>query len=84
MPQRAFSDGYIAGWQWIRGNDEAPTIPVYSASKGETPFRTGVMKGLRDACASPRKLVTNSEQIEDWLGRALQRGPIPRPTPVDE
>jgi hypothetical protein len=36
MPQRAFHDGYMTGWQWIRGEDEVPAIPVYSASGDET------------------------------------------------
>jgi hypothetical protein len=72
MPHRAFRDGYIAGWQWIRGEDEVPAAPPYSAGPGETPYREGVMKGVRDACALPPKPITKSEQIESWLGRALQ------------
>jgi hypothetical protein len=74
MPQGVFRDGYMAGWQWIRGHDEVPAIPVYSVSEDETPYRAGVLKGVRDACASPRKPVTKSEQIENWLDRALHRG----------
>jgi hypothetical protein len=73
MPQRAFHDGYLAGWQWIRGDDDAPAIPVYCASEDETPYRAGILKGIRDACASPQKSVTNCEQMKNWLGRALQR-----------
>jgi hypothetical protein len=79
MPQRTFGDGYLAGWRWIRGSDEVPAIPAYSPSEGEAPFRAGVMRGVRDGCASPQKSVTNCEQMKNWLGRALQEGHVPRP-----
>ena len=50
MPQRSFGDGYLAGWRWVRGDDQVPTVPTCSVSEGEAPFRAGVMDGLRDGC----------------------------------
>src|SRR6516162_7796726 len=77
MPQRTFGDGYLAGWRWVRGSDEAPAIPDYSPLEGEAPFRAGVTRGVRDGCASPQKPVTKCDQIKNWLGRALQEGHVP-------
>jgi hypothetical protein len=83
MPQRTFGDGYLAGWRWVRGDDQDLTVPAYSVSEGfvsegEAPYLAGVMNGLRDGCLSRQKPVaTNSEQIENWLDRALHRGRIP-------
>jgi hypothetical protein len=80
MPQRTLGDGYLAGWRWVRGDDQVPTVPAYSesegsVSEGEAPYRAGVVNGLRDGCVSREKPVaTNSEQIDDWFDRALHRG----------
>ena len=80
MPQRTLGDGYLAGWRWVRGDDQVPTVPAYSesegsVSEGEAPYRAGVVNGLRDGCVSRQKpAATNSEQIEDWFDRALHRG----------
>jgi hypothetical protein len=75
MPQRTFVEGYLAGWRWVRGNDQVPTVPVYSVSEGEAPFRAGVINGLRDGCTSrPKPVATNSEH---WFDRGLHRGRIP-------
>jgi len=46
MPQRTFGDGYLAGWRWVRGDDQVPTVPAYSesegsVSEGEAPGRCG-------------------------------------------
>ena len=83
MPQRTFGDGYLGGWRWVRGDDQVPTAPAYSvseglASEGEAPYLAGVVNGLRDGCLSrQRAVVTNSDQIENWIDRALERGRIP-------
>jgi hypothetical protein len=83
MPQRTFGDGYLGGWRWVRGDDQVPTVPAYSVSEGsvsegEAPYLAGVVNGLRDGCLSrQRAVVTNSEQIENWIDRALERGRIP-------
>jgi hypothetical protein len=78
MPQRTFGDGYLAGWRWVRGDDQVPTVPAYFGSEGEAPYLAGVVNGLRDGCASIQKPVaTNSEQIEDWFDRALHRRRMP-------
>jgi hypothetical protein len=79
MPQRrTFGDGYLAGWRWVRGDDQVPTVPADSVSEGEAPFRAGVRDGLRDGCTSPQmRIATNSEHIENWFDRAVHRGRIP-------
>src|ERR1700751_2559568 len=72
MPERTFREGCLAGWRWVRGDDQVPIVPACSVSKGEAPFRAAVMDGLRDGCTSRQTPVaTNSEQIENWYGRAL-------------
>ena len=73
MPQRAFGDGYLAGWRWMRGDDQVPTVPAYSATEGEAPYWAGVMNGVRDGCAFRQKPITQSEQIKAWVDRALGR-----------
>jgi hypothetical protein len=75
MPERDFKDGYIAGWRWIRGNDEVPTIPASSIPPGETAYRAGVMCGARDACDLPEASAMKSEDIDSILDRALNRRP---------
>jgi hypothetical protein len=88
MPQRTFGDGYLAGWRWVRGDDQVPTVPAYSVSEGlisegsvsegEAPYLAGVVNGLQDGCLSRQKPVTTKfEQIETWFDRALHRGRIP-------
>jgi hypothetical protein len=78
VPQRTFGDGYLAGWRWVRGDDQVPTMPAYSisegsVSEGEAPYLAGVVNGLRDGCVSRQE---NSKQIENWFDRALHRGLI--------
>jgi hypothetical protein len=70
MPERAFEDGYLVGWRWIRGNDDVPTIPACSVPLGEAAYREGVIRGVRDACNSPQELATKSEEIKSILDRA--------------
>jgi hypothetical protein len=78
MPQRSFGDGYLAGWRWVKGDDQVPNVPACSVSEGEAPYLAGVVNGLRDGCVSRQEPVaTNSEQIEYWFDRALHRRRIP-------
>jgi hypothetical protein len=70
MPERAFQDGYLVGWSWIRGNHDVPTIPACLVPLGEAAYREGVIRGVRDACLSPQELATKSEEIKSILGRA--------------
>jgi hypothetical protein len=51
MPHTTFKKGYIAAWQAIRGNDPVPTIPTHHVPAGQTPYRAGVARGVRDALA---------------------------------
>jgi ribosome modulation factor len=75
MSERAFKDGYAAGWKWIRGNDEVPAIPACSIPPGETAYQAGVMCGVRDACELPGTPVTKSDGVDSILDRALNRKP---------
>jgi hypothetical protein len=75
MAERAFKDGYIAGWRWIRGNNDVPTVPASSIPAGETAYRTGIVFGIRDACDLSDKSDTKSEDINSILGRALNQKP---------
>jgi hypothetical protein len=68
-----FKDGYIAGWRWIRGNDDLPLIPDCSVPAGETAYRAGVMRGVLDACSSPEGAAANSGDVGSILERALDK-----------
>ena len=63
MPQRTFGDGYLAGWRWVRGDDQVPIVPACSVSEGEVPFRAGVMDGLRDGCTSHQTPVARHQNL---------------------
>ena len=52
MPQLGFRDGYIDAWRWINGEFEVGTVPPHRVPECETSYRAGVLKGVRDACAS--------------------------------
>jgi hypothetical protein len=73
MPEHAFKDGYLAGWSWIRGNDDVPPIPACSIPDGETAYRAGIMRGVRDACDWLEGSTTKLEDIEGILDRALNQ-----------
>ena len=75
MPKKAFKDGYIAWWKWIRGSDQAPAVPGCTVADGEEAYREGVMCGVRDACALPQASTIAPDIIENFLDRALQRQP---------
>jgi hypothetical protein len=67
-----FEDGYIAGWKWIRGNDDLPTIPASSVPAGETAYRAGVIRRVLDACSSPEG-TARPEDVDSILDRALDK-----------
>jgi hypothetical protein len=69
---REFKDGYIAGWRWIRGNDDLPTIPACSIQAGEMAYRVGLIRGVLDACDSPEKAAPSSEDVYIILNRASE------------
>jgi hypothetical protein len=73
MPQDAFKNGYVAGWQSIRGADPVPDIPPYQVPAGQTPYLAGVALGVRDACAYIPAQRDKETSIGDWLDGALQR-----------
>jgi hypothetical protein len=75
MLERAFKDGYVAGWKWIRGNDEAPAIPGCTTANAEEAYREGVICGIQDACALPQASTTTPDAFDNFLDRALQRRP---------
>jgi hypothetical protein len=48
--QKTFDEGYLAGWQSLRGPDDAPAnIPPSPARVPTTAYRVGMARGLRDA-----------------------------------
>jgi hypothetical protein len=67
MPKKAFKDGYVAGWKWIRGSDEAPAILGCTVPDTEEAYREGVMCGVRDACALPQALTIAPDVIDNFL-----------------
>ena len=54
MLQRTFGDGYLAGWQWVRGEDQVPTVPTYSVPEGEAQYWAGVMNSIGTVAPSAR------------------------------
>ena len=81
MQQRAFEDGYIDGWKWIKGNDQNPAIPPYRSSNGATPYRAGISAGVHDACASrtAQSLISNSDPARDLIDRFFEPKSISLP-----
>ena len=75
MPERAFRDGYLVGWRWIRGDHDVPTIPVCPIPAGETAYRAGVSRSARDGCTLAQELANKSEEIKSILDRARNQRP---------
>jgi hypothetical protein len=73
MPQTEFQNGYIAGWQSIRADEQPPDFPVFQVQEGETPYRAGITLGVRDAVASIAKKTGNDRWMDDWFDNALRR-----------
>jgi hypothetical protein len=79
MPQRAFEDGYIDGWTWVKGSDQIPSIPPY-ASSGQPPYQAGIFQGARDACVSTsaHNKIPEADPAQYWVDRFLNRKPVSR------
>jgi hypothetical protein len=73
MPQTEFKNGYVAGWQSIRAGDQPSDFPMFLVREGETPYRTGIASGVRDAVASIAKKRGSDRWIDDWFDNALRR-----------
>jgi hypothetical protein len=73
MPYAEFQNGYVAGWQSIRGRDQPSDFPGFQVPEGETPYRAGIAIGVRDAVASLAKKTGTELSIEDWFDDALRR-----------
>jgi hypothetical protein len=73
MPYTEFQNGYVAGWQSIRGRDQPSDFPVFQVPEGETPYRAGIAIGVRDAVASLAKKTGTELSIDDWFDDALRR-----------
>jgi hypothetical protein len=73
MPHTEFQNGYVAGWQSIRADEQPPDFPVFQVPEGETPYRAGIALGVRDAIASIAKKRGSDRWIDDWLDHALRR-----------
>jgi hypothetical protein len=76
MPRNSFRKGYIDGWSSIRGDEPAPPVPAYSAEPGKSPYRVGVVRGVKDACAKAhsKPMASGSGGTDAWLESALRRG----------
>jgi hypothetical protein len=73
MPHTEFRNGYIAGWQSIRAGEEPTAFPVVRLPDGQTPYRTGIALGVRDAVASLAKQAGTELSVDKWLDDALRR-----------
>jgi hypothetical protein len=73
MPHSEFRNGYVAGWQSIRGREPTTVVPMFYVTDGETPYRAGIALGVRDALASIAKRASTDPSIDDWLDNALWR-----------
>jgi hypothetical protein len=73
MPHTEFRNGYVAGWQSIRADDQPVAFPVFQVREGETPYRAGIAFGVRDAIASIAVKPDTQPSIDDWLDQALRR-----------
>jgi hypothetical protein len=72
MPHTEFRNGYVAGWQSIKGREPTPAFPMFHVPDGETPYRAGIALGVRDAVASIAKRA-GARGIDDWFENALRR-----------
>jgi hypothetical protein len=52
MSHTEFRNGYLAGWESIKGREQPTAFPMTYVPDGETPYRAGVASGVRDAVAS--------------------------------
>jgi hypothetical protein len=68
-----FRNGYVAGWQSIRGRAQPTSFPTFLVPEGETPYRAGIASGVRDAVASIAEKAGTEPSIDDWLDNALRR-----------
>jgi hypothetical protein len=73
VPETTFKNGYIAGWQSIRGAEPAPDAPPFQVPAGATPYLAGVALGVRDACNSIPAKRDKENSIDEWLDGALRR-----------
>jgi hypothetical protein len=73
MPHTEFRNGYVAGWQSIKGREQPSDFPIFHVPDGETPYRAGIALGVRDAVASLAKKAGTDRWIDDWFDNALRR-----------
>jgi hypothetical protein len=73
MPHTEFRNGYVAGWQSIKGREQPTAFPIFLVPDGETPYRAGVALGVRDAIASIAEKASTEPSIDDWFDDALRR-----------
>jgi hypothetical protein len=73
MPHAEFRNGYIAGWQSVKGREQPNAFPMFHVPDGETPYRAGVALGVRDAVTSIAEKAGTEPSIDDWFDDALRR-----------
>jgi hypothetical protein len=73
MPHTEFRNGYIVGWQSVKGREQPTAFPMFHVPDGETPYRAGVAMGVRDAVTSIAEKPGTEPSIDDWFDDALRR-----------
>jgi hypothetical protein len=61
-----FQNGYLAGWEPIKGRERPVAFPMFDVPEAETSYLAGVALGVRDAVASISEPRTEPS-IDDWL-----------------
>jgi hypothetical protein len=76
MPDKAFKEGYVAGWRSVRGADGIAAMPSRPNGAVNSAFRCGVTQGVADAlrCGSAGSAASDvGADLDAWFDRALAR-----------
>jgi hypothetical protein len=69
MPERSFKDGYIAGWRWDQEERRCAHHSCLPDPTWRDGYRTGVIRGVRDACDSTNQSAAKLGDIDSILDR---------------
>jgi hypothetical protein len=75
MPNNAFRNGFLDGWSSIRGDEPAPAIAACSVEPGTDAYRTGIARGVQEACAE--RPTNRTATMDAWQDKALRRSHRP-------
>jgi hypothetical protein len=76
MPDKAFRQGYVAGWRSVRGTDGISAMPSRPNGVVDSAFRCGVTQGVADALRTGSAVTAASAagaDLDAWFDRALAR-----------